>query len=102
MADAQSLFAALAEDVRKALGEGEAFTLWYSAEASEFIRFNRAKVRQAGQVRQATARLQLIRDERHANIAVALSGDPRPIGSASPTACCSCARPSASCSRTPT
>ncbi|MDR3382697.1 TldD/PmbA family protein [Cupriavidus basilensis] len=76
MADAQSLFAALAEDVRKALGESEAFTLWYSAEASEFIRFNRAKVRQAGQVRQATARLQLIRDERHANIAVALSGDP--------------------------
>ncbi|GAB7550446.1 TldD/PmbA family protein [Cupriavidus sp. 8B] len=76
MADAQSLFAALAEDVRNALGEGEAFTLWYSAEESEFIRFNRARVRQAGQVRQATARLKLIRDERHANIGITLSGEP--------------------------
>ncbi|KDP87869.1 Zn-dependent protease [Cupriavidus sp. SK-3] len=76
MADAESLFAALAEDVRAALGEGEAFTLWYSAEASEFIRFNRARVRQAGQVRQATASLKLVREGRHADIGIALSGEP--------------------------
>jgi predicted Zn-dependent protease len=76
MADAESLFAALADDVRAALGEGEAFTLWYSAEESEFVRFNRARVRQAGQVRQATARLKLVRDGRHADLGITLSGEP--------------------------
>lgn len=34
-------FEALAEDLRRHLAEGEDFTLWYSAEDSEFIRFNR-------------------------------------------------------------
>ncbi|MGO4581053.1 metallopeptidase TldD-related protein [Cupriavidus sp. 2TAF22] len=72
----QSMFAALADDMRAALAPGEAFTLWYSAESSEFIRFNRAKVRQAGRVTQATACLRLIRDERHAKSWITLSGDP--------------------------
>ncbi|MDF3832166.1 metallopeptidase TldD-related protein [Cupriavidus basilensis] len=76
MADAESLFAALAADVRASLREGEDFTLWYSAEASEFIRYNRARVRQAGQVRQAFGRLTLIRDGRHARIGIALCGEP--------------------------
>jgi len=75
MADMESSFAALADDVRAALAPGEAFTLWYSAESSEFIRFNRARVRQAGRVTQATARLRLIRDERHATSEIALCGD---------------------------
>ncbi len=69
-------FEALAEDLRRHLAEGEDFTLWYSAEDSEFIRFNRARVRQAGQVRQASALLRLIRDERQASLDLTLSGAP--------------------------
>ncbi|MCR3766981.1 TldD/PmbA family protein, partial [Pseudomonas aeruginosa] len=69
-------FEALAEDLRRQLAEGEDFTLWYSAEDSEFIRFNRARVRQAGRVRQATTLLRLIRDERQASLDLTLSGIP--------------------------
>ncbi|MBI8015269.1 TldD/PmbA family protein, partial [Pseudomonas aeruginosa] len=69
-------FEALAEDLRRHLAEGEDFTLWYSAEDSEFIRFNRARVRQAGRVRQANALLRLIRDERQASLDLTLSGAP--------------------------
>lgn len=69
-------FEALAEDLRRHLAEGEDFTLWYSAEDSEFIRFNRARVRQAGRVRQASALLRLIRDERQASLDLTLSGAP--------------------------
>ncbi|WP_271412062.1 TldD/PmbA family protein [Pseudomonas sp. Q1-7] len=75
MADAESRFTALAESLGASLQAGEDFSLWYSAEDSEFIRFNRARVRQAGHVTQASGRLRLIRDERSAEIAVTLSGD---------------------------
>ncbi|AOE85687.1 TldD/PmbA family protein [Pseudomonas sp. TCU-HL1] len=76
MADAESRFTALAESLGASLQAGEDFSLWYSAEASEFIRFNRAQVRQAGHVTQATGRLRLIRDDRSAELAVTLTGDP--------------------------
>lgn len=69
-------FAALAESLRQAMRPGEDFTLWYSAEASDFIRFNHARVRQAGHVSQAGATLQLIAAERQAQMAVTLSGQP--------------------------
>jgi predicted Zn-dependent protease len=75
MADAESRFTTLAESLGASLQAGEDFSLWYSAEESEFIRFNRAQVRQAGHVSQATGRLRLIRDERSAEIAITLSGD---------------------------
>ncbi len=41
-----------------------AFTLNFSAEASQFIRFNQAKVRQTGQVQDATVRLTYMQDQR--------------------------------------
>ena len=41
--------------MRAALERGEQFTLGYSAEQSQFVRFNHAKVRQAGHVSQASA-----------------------------------------------
>ena len=69
-------FAALADALRQAMRPGEDFTLWYSAEASDFIRFNHARVRQAGHVSQAGATLQLIAAERQAQMAVTLSGQP--------------------------
>ncbi len=75
MADAESRFTALAEGLGASLQAGEDFSLWFSAEESEFIRFNRAQVRQAGHVVQATGRLRLIRHDRSAETAVGLSGD---------------------------
>jgi len=47
-------FKALVNSLRAALHEPEQFTLSYAAESSAFIRFNHAKVRQAGQVQQAS------------------------------------------------
>lgn len=70
-------FETLAEWLRGALTGGEDFCLGYSAESSDFIRFNHAKVRQAGQVQQASLELQLIRDGRHAELRVTLSGVPQ-------------------------
>lgn len=52
----------------------EGFTLEYQAEASDFIRFNHARVRQAGQVQQVYVTLALYQGERHGNFELALSG----------------------------
>ncbi len=68
-------FETLVGDVRTVLQAGEQFTLGYSAEQSQFVRFNHAKVRQAGEVSQASAQLRLIRDGRQAEQQVTLSGD---------------------------
>lgn len=68
-------FETLAGEVRAALESGEQFTLSYSAEQSQFVRFNHVKVRQAGHVSQASAQLRLIRDGRQAEQQVTLSGD---------------------------
>jgi len=62
-------------DVRAALQAGEQFTLGYSAEQSQFVRFNHAKVRQAGEVSQASAQLRLVHDGRQAEQQVTLSGE---------------------------
>jgi predicted Zn-dependent protease len=70
-------FEALSQWLHDTLAAGEDFCLSYSAESSEFIRFNHGKVRQAGQVQQASLGLQLIRDGRHAELRVTLSGAPR-------------------------
>ena len=40
------------------------------------MRFNHAKVRQAGQVQQASLSLKLINDGRHADLAITLAGEP--------------------------
>jgi hypothetical protein len=46
-------FKALVQWLTQAITDKEQFHLGYAAEASEFVRFNHAKVRQAGQVQQA-------------------------------------------------
>ncbi|MEB0040244.1 TldD/PmbA family protein [Pseudomonas sp. MH10] len=71
----QQQFAALVDWLRDAIAAPEAFTLGYNAEASEFIRFNHAKVRQAGHVQQAALNVKLINDGRHADLCLTLSGD---------------------------
>ncbi|MDD0977272.1 TldD/PmbA family protein [Pseudomonas fontis] len=68
-------FQALVSDLRDNLRGQEQFTLSYSGEQSQFIRFNHAKVRQAGEVQQAGASLKLIDDGRQASLHMTLSGD---------------------------
>jgi predicted Zn-dependent protease len=68
-------FKALVESLHGAITHQERFTLSYNAEESDFIRFNHAKVRQAGRVQQASVNFKLIDDGRHANLSLTLSGD---------------------------
>ncbi len=53
----------------------EVSTLWFSAERSDFVRFNRGLVRQAGTVTQIYARVHLIVGRRHADVTVTLAGN---------------------------
>ena len=69
-------FKALVEWLKHAITENEQFHLGYADEASEFVRFNHAKVRQAGQVQQASLNLKLINDGRHADLGITLAGEP--------------------------
>ncbi|WP_166361451.1 TldD/PmbA family protein [Pseudomonas akapageensis] len=68
-------FRALVDWLREAVKEPEHFTLSYNAEASQFIRFNHARVRQAGQVQQASVSLKLIREGHQADLHLTLSGE---------------------------
>lgn len=72
--DAREHFHDLLDSLRPLLRAGEGFTLDYRAEDSEFVRFNRARVRQAGQVQQAYATLALYLGERHARFELSLTG----------------------------
>lgn len=69
-------FKALVEWLKHAITDREQFHLGYADEASEFVRFNHAKVRQAGQVQQASLNLKLINDGRHADLGITLAGEP--------------------------
>jgi len=71
----QAQFKALVDWLNNAITPQERFTLSYNAEASDFIRFNHAKVRQAGHVEQASVYFKLIEDGRHADLNLTLSGD---------------------------
>ncbi|WP_248730928.1 TldD/PmbA family protein [Pseudomonas sp. MWU13-2517] len=69
-------FKALVEWLKQAITDKEQFHLGYADEASEFVRFNHAQVRQAGQVQQASLNLKLINEGRHADLGITLSGEP--------------------------
>lgn len=71
----QQRFEDLADSLRAALLPGEQFTLGYSAEHSQFVRFNHAKVRQAGLVAQASVQLRLVSDGRQAEQQITLGDD---------------------------
>jgi predicted Zn-dependent protease len=68
-------FRAIADALQGAVAAGERFTAWYEAESSDFVRLNRAKVRQAGRVSQQSIAVRLIRGARHAQHTLTLSGD---------------------------
>ena len=71
----QTQFRALAQWLSDAVSPQERFTLSYNAEASDFIRFNHGKVRQAGHVQQANVYVKLIESGRHADLNLTLSSD---------------------------
>ena len=71
----QAAFEAIADALRRALSEGERYTAWLEGEASDFVRINRGKVRQAGHVEQRSLCVRLIRGARHAEHMLALTGD---------------------------
>jgi predicted Zn-dependent protease len=55
--------------------DGETYLAWFEGEASDFLRFNRAAIRQAGRVTQQYLDLRLIRGARHASARITLSRD---------------------------
>jgi predicted Zn-dependent protease len=71
----QQQFHALVATLNRAVAADERFTLAYNAEESDFIRFNHARVRQAGHVQQASVTLKLIDAERHADLQLTLCGE---------------------------
>jgi len=68
-------FFATAERLSRGLRAGETLLCNLSAERSDFVRFNHARVRQAGTVEQGYLTLRLARDRRQAAATVMLDGD---------------------------
>ncbi len=68
-------FLTVVEALDRALGTGERYVASLEAEASDFVRMNRGKVRQAGRVEQRYLRLRLIHGARHAEHVLTLAGD---------------------------
>jgi predicted Zn-dependent protease len=71
----QEYFYALADAITASLHGDEFYTCTFHAEDSDFVRFNRSAIRQAGSVAQRFLTLDLIHDRRHAAAEIALSGD---------------------------
>lgn len=71
----QEYFYQLADALTALLQGEEIYTCTLSAEDSDFVRFNRSAVRQAGTVRQRFLSLTLIDGRRHASGEVSLSGN---------------------------
>jgi predicted Zn-dependent protease len=71
----EAYFTELTATLDRSLTGGEVYTARLDAEASDFVRFNRGKVRQPGSVVQCYLRLHLIQGNRHAEQCLTLSGD---------------------------
>ena len=67
-------FHELADFVQSLAGAGEVIASGFSAETSDFVRFNRSAVRQATSVRQVRWTLTLIRDGRRVDATATLAG----------------------------
>ncbi len=68
-------FQQLAQWLREHVHAPERFTFSYNAEASDFIRFNHGKVRQAGHVQQTKVYLKLVDAGRQADLELTLAED---------------------------
>ena len=71
----ESEFYHLAEQLTAELKRDEVFTCWFSAERSDFVRFNHGRIRQAGNVTQRYLRLRLIGRGRQASLTLTLTGN---------------------------
>jgi predicted Zn-dependent protease len=71
----EDYFQSLAAMVQDTLQTGERFTASFDAEETDFVRMNRGKVRQPGTVAQRYLTLRLIRETRHAEHSLSLTGD---------------------------
>ena len=70
----KTYFYQLADFIAARLQGSEQYQCWYSAEASDFVRFNRSAIRQSGHVQQAALTLHLIDGRRHGSATAALAG----------------------------
>jgi predicted Zn-dependent protease len=71
----QSYFYQLADCLQTCLHDKEQSTCWFSAESSDFVRFNRSAIRQPGHVRQLSLHLQYIIGQVHLSASFHLTGD---------------------------
>lgn len=71
----QDSFFALADVIGASLKNNEGYLARFSGESSDFVRFNRSAVRQAGAVEQRYLTLELFEGRRHAARSVSLTGD---------------------------
>ncbi len=71
----QAYFSALADYLQSRIQSSKHFTCGFSAEASDFVRFNRGAIRQPGHVRQIYLTLNLIDGLRQARSKIALAGN---------------------------
>jgi len=71
----QDYFYELTEFLQNQIIGDEHFTCWFSAEDSDFVRFNRGAIRQPGHVRQIYLNLQLINGLCHTNCSTTLGGN---------------------------
>jgi predicted Zn-dependent protease len=71
----QEYFYAFADAITASLHGDELYTCTFQAEDSDFVRFNRSAIRQAGSVVQRYLNLDLIHGRRHAAAEIALCGD---------------------------
>ncbi len=72
----QDYFECIAEAIQPLLRGEEIYTCTFHGEESDFVRFNRSAVRQAGVVTQRTLSVDLIAGRRHAAGTLTLSGEP--------------------------
>lgn len=72
----QARYAPVLDLVRESARAGEVCAGWLDAERSDFVRFNRGRVRQCGSVERATLELRLMAGDRQARRTVTLSGVP--------------------------
>lgn len=74
----KDLFFSLVDQLQNQLQGGEEFAAYFCGEYSDFVRFNRGKVRQPGHVAQAQLNLRLIQGNRHASEDMSLTGNHAP------------------------
>ena len=75
MSTHQTYFNELADHLKTLLEGEEVFTATFSAEDSDFVRFNKSEVRQAGSVCQRGLSVDLIAGSKHAEGSLSLAGE---------------------------